>query len=384
MSAADPESKLIKVTSRDIGEKTTYYLFAQTAGRCEICNDYLIEHHVTGDLGNYAQRGHIYAFKTRGPRGNEPRRPADIHHVSNLILLCHKCHKLVDVERPDDFPVQRLQELKAVHEERVFELTAITENKKRVPMILRGLVAGREMHVSAAEIRDAVLPSYPSLRDQIDIDLSPIPDTPEPTFWRSCTQAIDAQLDRLKSYDQRYPEGLRLSVFAIAPIPLLMYLGSRLSDKTDVELYQRHRNPETWRWHDGDGTAQYRSSLVHDGEGDVALLLNLSGANSTQQVFDLIGKHAKIYELTLADEKPSPLFLNTRGDLERFRIEYERLLAEIIADGVRGDRLHVFSAIPAPIAITCGRARLAKVAPAMTIYDRDKRSDGFIHTMDLT
>jgi ribosomal protein S27E len=57
MSAADPESKLIKVTSRDIGEKTTYYLFAQTAGRCEICNDYLIEHHVTGDLGNYAQRG---------------------------------------------------------------------------------------------------------------------------------------------------------------------------------------------------------------------------------------------------------------------------------------------------------------------------------------
>ncbi len=40
----------------------------------------------------------------------------------------------------------------------------------------------------------------------------------------------------------------RLSVFAIARIPLLVYLGSRIDDALTVDPFQRHRASESWIW----------------------------------------------------------------------------------------------------------------------------------------
>ena len=374
---------LEKVLSRDISHKTTYYLFARSAGRCEICNDLLIEHHVTGRLGNFVQRGHIYAFKLGGSRGSADGRPDDIHDISNLILLCHKCHKEVDDERPEEYPVERLVQLKEAHERRVFELIGINDDKKRVPLVLRGMVGGRPLSITDAEIRDAMLPDYPAVHDRIDINLTALPDDPDSTFWSQCVAAIDSEINRLSSIQRRHSDVIRLGVFAIAPIPLLVYLGSRLSDKADVELYQRHRNPEQWTWHDGDGSAHYAANQVKSGNGKVALLLNLSGVNPVNSVTALLGDDACVYELTLKDAEPSPLFLNTRDDLQRFREAYEALLVQIIAEHSCNSRLHMFPAVPAPVAVMCGRARLPKVAPSMSIYDRDKRSGGFSHTLEI-
>ena len=381
--SANDNKPLEKVLGRDIPHKTTYYLFARSAGRCEICNDLIIEHHLTGQLGNFGQRGHIYAFKLGGSRGKEGGRPDDIHDISNLMLVCHKCHREVDEERPADYPVEHLIRLKVAHEQRVFELTGITDDKKRVPLVLRGMVAGRSLSISDAEIRDAMLPDYPAVHDRIDINLTPLPDNPVPSFWSTCSAAIDDHVDRLSSIQRRYSDALRLAVFAIAPIPLLIYLGSKLSDKADVELYQRHRNPEQWKWHEGGSAVHYVVDRVKDGDGRIALLLNLSGTNPVESVIATLGDDACVYELTLRNAQPSPLFLNTRSDLQRFRVAYERLLIQIIAEHSCNERLHLFPAVPAPVAVLCGRARLPKVAPAMAIYDRDKRSGGFIHTLEI-
>ena len=146
--------------ARSVPPKTVYYLFTQAGGRCEFrgCNAYLLEHHVTGDLGNYGEKGHIYAFKQSGPRGVAADRPDDIHDIANLILLCHACHKLVDVERPAEYPVARLRRFKLEHEDRIFLLTSLSENRKTVPIIFKGLVAGRDMQISNKEIADAVFP----------------------------------------------------------------------------------------------------------------------------------------------------------------------------------------------------------------------------------
>src|SRR6516164_8889140 len=73
-------------------------IFVYAGGRCEFdgCNKYLIEHHVTLKEGNFAQVAHIVAFRPDGPRGGVGTRPHDVNSVSNLMLLCPECHKLVD------------------------------------------------------------------------------------------------------------------------------------------------------------------------------------------------------------------------------------------------------------------------------------------------
>ena len=73
-------------------------LFVRAGGRCEFdgCNSYLLEHHLTLTEGNFAEIAHVVAFKPDGPRGHEGTRPEEIHDVDNLMLLCPRCHKLID------------------------------------------------------------------------------------------------------------------------------------------------------------------------------------------------------------------------------------------------------------------------------------------------
>ena len=373
------------VRARNVPPKSVYYLITRAGGRCEFrgCNTYLLEHHVTGDLGNYGEKGHIYAFKKSGARGDSHHRPEDIHDIVNLILLCHACHKLVDDERPQDFPVERLMSFKEEHENRIFALTDIAHNEQTVPVVFKGMIAGRDTQISDIEIMDAVFPGYPDFRDKLLINLSPLPDTPDQFFWESGQKKVDAELYRLANLAERDGGDLKLSIFGLAPIPLLMYLGSKLSDKGAIELYQRHREPETWTWKSGAGVASYKSGQLSSGSGEVAMLLNLSGTNPIELVFTTIGPDATVYELTLTSDAPSPGFLDTRGDLIRFRSEYERLLARIRAEHPQTDRLHVFPAVPAPVAVMSGLVRLPKVDAAFSIYDRDKRSGGFSFCLEL-
>lgn len=45
--------------------------------------------------------------------------------------------------------------------------------------------------------------------------------------------------------------------------------------------------------------------------------------------------------------------------------------------------LHVFPAVPAPIAVTLGRHTLPKIRPQLIIYDQDKRSGTFVPAITL-
>jgi hypothetical protein len=38
------------------------------------------------------------------------------------------------------------------------------------------------------------------------------------------------------------------SVFAMAPQPLLIKFGVLLNDLNNVKVYQKHREPSTWKW----------------------------------------------------------------------------------------------------------------------------------------
>ena len=116
-------SPVEKPVSRDISWPTTLHLYVRAGGRCQLrgCNDYLLEHHVTKKGGNFAQRAHIYAFSPSGPRGH-PDGEFDPHHIGNLMLLCPKCHKLID-DNPEEYPVDRLKRDKKEHESRILRLT---------------------------------------------------------------------------------------------------------------------------------------------------------------------------------------------------------------------------------------------------------------------
>jgi len=380
----------IEKPSRSIKPRTSLFLYTRAGGRCEFdgCNAYLLEHGPTETPGNFAEQAHIYGFKEKAARGSEPGRPAaeEINEVDNLMLLCPTCHHQVDQVAPQDYTVETLRRFKRDHEARVFDLTTIAKNRDTVPILLKGLIAGRPVDVSDEEMQSAAAPNYVRKRELVTIDLTGVPDTPDKAFWTTTARAIDAKVEGLQAVRPGPGKALRVSVFGLGPIPLLVHLGARLNDKLDVDLYQLHRNPRSWEWKPGVGESRYTTRCLVEGApgGDVALLVNLSGSNDVASVRATgVGEDIPVYELTLDGQEAAPTFLNTRGDFERFVAEYLLLLAQLRKAHPPESRLHLLPAVPGPVAIALGLHRLPKQDPTFVVYDRDKRAGGFTQTLEI-
>lgn len=377
-----PNSPVAK-PSRAISRKTSLFLHVRSAGRCEFdnCNEYLLEHKPTGTPGYYAEQAHIWAFSERGPRGRGRKRPLDIHHIDNLMVLCKPCHTKIDNE-PALYTVEVLRKFKLDHEQRIFDLTGLAKDRDTIPLVLKGLIGGRPMDISDDEMQKAVAPNYLRLREKIEIELTHLPDSPDPSYWTAAKSVIDSKLDMLGRIRPRENRATHVSIFALGAIPLLTYLGSRLSDKIHTDLYQRHRNPESWNWHGGRGNTDFETRKLKDGAGQVGLVLNVSGTIPVDGINAAVGG-ITLYELTVTGQQPTPLILNTRADLNRFVIAYVKALETIRSAHPGVQELQVFPAVPAPIAITLGRQILPKIGPKLVIYDQDKRSGIFTRTVTI-
>lgn len=98
---------------------------------------------------------------------------------------------------------------------------------------------------------------------------------------------------------------------------------------------------------------------------------------------DAVTQDLALYELGVVGQQPTPLVLNTRKDLERFVVAYVNALEAIRTAHPSQAELHVFPAVPAPVAIALGRHVLPKVGPPLVIYDQDRRSGTFSRAITL-
>ncbi|MHA6780306.1 HNH endonuclease [Pseudonocardia saturnea] len=95
-------------------------LWGRSGGKCAICKENLFE--VVADYDTIVgEEAHIIARSPGGPRRELLTESTRIDDYSNLILLCPRDHTIVDAQ-PARWTVERLREVKAVHEEWVQSL----------------------------------------------------------------------------------------------------------------------------------------------------------------------------------------------------------------------------------------------------------------------
>ena len=325
----------------------------------------------------------LLTLKEDGPRGKSPLRPAYINDVSNLMLLCPQCHKLID-DHPDKYPVAVLQKYKESHEDRIFHVTGLGPDKKTTVVQLKARIAGQTIAIPVAQVTKAVAPRYPMDAKGHLIDLTPINSEGKAFIDEAC-RYIKQRVERLYEPGMDVHETRHISLFALAPIPLLIYLGSQLSNKVPVDVFQRHRDTEDWVWKDSGIAAEYRFDKIREstGQGRIALILSLSGKIKPDALPFDIDETFRIYELTLANMEPNPTYLRQRDDLTRFKDTYQAALRAIARECGQCELIHLFPAVPAPVAVFCGRELLPKVDPKLLVYDFDKRLGGFTPIIEV-
>jgi len=224
MAGATPIPSPVVQVRRGIRDLTRLLLVVRAGGRCEFDdhNEYLLQHPLTLTPGNFAQMAHIVAFKEDGPRGKSLLRPAYINDVSNLMLLCPQCHKLID-DHPDQYPVSVLQKYKESHEDRIIHVTGLGPDKKTSVVQLKARIAGQTIAIPVAQVTKAVAPRYPTDAKGHLIDLTAI-NSEGKVFIEEACRCIKQKVERLYEPGMDVHETRHISLFALAPIPLLVYL----------------------------------------------------------------------------------------------------------------------------------------------------------------
>jgi CBASS immunity sensor of nucleotide second messenger signals/HNH endonuclease len=349
-------------------------LAVAAGGRCEFagCNDYLFEHHLTLRGGAFGQNAHIIAYSEGGPRAATESGTIEVHDITNLLLLCPKCHKQIDDE-PLRYPVEVLRQYKESHESRIRLVTGLGPDMRTEVVQLKANIGGQPVGIPAPHVYAAVAPRYPVNTQGFVIDLTTL-QCEDGAFYASAEKVIRRKVDQLFDAGVEVKGARHLSVFALAPIPVLVLFGVVLGNKVSADVYQRHRDTEDWRWKRDGEPVEYAFRKTRDGSsgGGVALVFSLSGSVPIERVVESAGAATTVYELTLKSQEPRPTFLRLRGDLARFATAYREALGVIRTAHPGLSELGVFPAVPAPVAVVMGRELLPKVDPVLLIHDFDK------------
>lgn len=370
--------------SRYISVSIRSMLWGLAAGRCEFrgCNIDLSHHPQTMEQVNIAEVAHIVGFSEDGPRGEKDISKELARDIENLMLVCLTCHKTID-SNPGGYPIALLREMKHEHEERVAVATAVDASRKSHIVLFGARVGENNSPLSYARVVPALRRDwYPASPSGILLGmLSNSERDSDPGYWANQVSHIRRLVENRIKAEVDAGTITHLSVFAVAPQPLLILLGHLLSDLIPAEVYQLRREPSTWEWDAAeDDNFTFIVERPEAVMGAPALVLGTTDRVADERVHAVL-PDATIWRVTL--DGPHNDFLKTRSQLRKFRELIRPLIDEIKNTHGASEMIHVFPATSVAIAVEFGRCIQPKAAPPLRIYDNKSASDGFVPTIHI-
>lgn len=376
-----------KDVTRHIKADVTAMLWGRAAGRCEFrgCNAPLWKSPVTQESVNRAQRAHIYSFSDDGPRGNDGIDKEALNDIGNLMLVCHGCHRTIDKHKDGGrYPADLLRQWKAEHERRIEIVTGIDPRRRSHVVVYGANVGDHSSPLKFAEAAQATFPLvYPAEDRAIELGTinSSFQDRSE-QFWAIEAENLKAQFTRRVRERISAGEIDHISLFALAPQPLLILLGTLMIDITNAEVFQRHREPQTWCWPDTADDIAFRIDEPAETGGIPALVLALTAPVTDDRITDVLGPDVSIWRVTV--ESPHNDLIKSRAHLAAFRSAVRPLLDRIKACHGQSTPLHVFPVTGIAPAIEFGRVRMPKAHMPWQIYDQVNARGGFIPALTIS
>lgn len=379
---------LAKEITRYIKKEVERELWAKSAGRCQFngCNKLLYKSPITHEQVNIAQKAHIYSFSEEGPRGWGPLilNKEKLNEVENLMLMCHDCHKTIDSDKEGiKYSAQLLQQWKKEHEERIYIVAGIASDKKSHVVFYGSNIGEQKSPLQKYEAMEAMFPlRYPVNENPINLSMSGSHMDSDDSFW----ETEESHLARIfaQQIEPRVVENdpSHFSLFALAPMPLLIKLGALFTDKISVDVFQPIREPKTWRWQSSPSDFNF---IVHKGTNTdfpPVLIISLSAKVSHERIVSVLGKDIDIWEITVSEEYLHNDFMKSTAQLSTFRSEMRKLISEI-NQLHNGKEICLFPAMPVSCAIELGRIRMPKSDIPWVIYDHNNKKESFIKTLTI-
>jgi len=273
--------------------------------------------------------------------------------------------------------------VKRFHEQRIERVTGIAVDR-RSHILLYGANVGD--YSSPLNYRETALALFPERYPASDapIELSTINSSfsdRDTEFW-----TVEAE-NLIRKFNQRVRERLaagdigHLSVFSLAPQPLLILLGTLLGDIVPSDVYQRHREPSTWEWPVVLPTPPFDVRPPTSTAGSPALVLALSATVTADRITSVLGPDASIWTVTVPH--PHNDFTKSREQISRLRSSLRLVFDQIKAAHGQTTPLHVFLVTSVSAAIEFGRVRMPKADMPWRTYDQVNANGGFVPALSI-
>lgn len=304
------------------------------------------------------------------PRGDEELSPRLANDHTNVMLLCDPCHREIDRENPGAYPPERLRQMKRDHEAWVDMVLSASPNRRSHILQFSAPIGPNETAVPFDDCVTAILPDRtPAEARPIEIKVKGMhyKDT-DPVYWQVQPDVLRADfaskvLGRFEGGDIRH-----LSVFGLAPIPLLMELGRLISDISDADVFELQREPVQWSWPEDREEVQFALHRGAPGGKKVALKLSITNEVSDDAVVKALGSDVSIWEISSDNHRAG--IIRHKGDLRRFREIVRRTFDEIQNHHGNDVDLSVFPVTPLSCSVEFGRVWQPKAQPSFDVYDR--------------
>ncbi len=370
-----------KKYSRNIPTPVEKALWAISAGRCEICGKKLYIEEKNNLLVNLSQKAHIHAFSKQGPRYSESQ--TNPHELDNLMLLCMEDHKLIDGS-PELYTADILKKQKKEFEAKV---SAVIDTQRIKSSILSFRIGITEHDIIKEELSEssAVLLNNGNFFNgkylPIQVDLPGVHHSE--SFFSIAKQSIKKQFNEIKP-SIRYSECI--SVFGLAPQPLLVYLGFLLNDEANIKVYQRFREGTLkWDWKTDNVTNEF---LVEDldiktkSNDEINVILSISAEIAYERILAK-QQNKKIPTFVVRAKRQAFDAISSEADANIFiKIFRERLIEKIRMDFPNAKVINFFMATPISVPIRMGMNYQKKVDIEWRFFDQ-QQDVGFVEALSI-
>lgn len=350
-------------------KKTISILIARAGGRCQFenCNRNIFIDHFTLTPTNNSNVAHIVAASPDGPRGDEARSHQLSDEIENLMLMCMEHHHLIDAEGQEKiYTVERLTEMKRRQEQRVRETLDCLNAEITTMVHLTSPLKGKtKVAISPNETVKAFFPRMkPKSEHPIRFDIPEIYDYKNQASWvEACLRLEHEFRQQVLSYDRTS----HFSIFAIAPIPLIMKLGFLFGGAANANVYQKDRTQDSWEWPSEDKTNDFSVEEKNNENGNgVAVVVSVTG-EIEQEAIDKVRCFKTVYYLRAKNQGVDSI--RSEQDLSEFWHTYQSLLETIKCKRVK--KICLFPATPSSVAFEMGRRYMQGVYPKVVVYERD-------------
>ena len=379
----------IKEVTRYIKKEVERELWARAAGRCQFngCNRILYKSPVTQERVNISEKAHIYSFSQDGPRGWGPfqKNPESLNDVCNLMLMCHDCHKTIDQDTDGSkYSGSLLQQWKKEHEHRILIVTGIAVTRKSHVVFYGSNIGEQRSPLQHEDAKSAIfLERFPVSENAICLSMSCSHEDNTVGFWETESAHLKRVFDQKVLPVIEHDPIKHFSLFALAPIPLLIQLGTLFTDKITVDTYQPIREPKGWHWQKFPDGFEFLIKKPEKYDAAPVLVISLSDNINHDRIKTVMGEEVSVWELTVPEEHIGNDNIRNRAQLSMMRKIIRKLMVLIKDSHGSTTPLSVFPAMAVSCSIEMGRARMPKADMPWIIYDQNNKEKKFIKAITI-